>query len=93
MVQQTPQSTNGEGDEPTHTHPATVDTHERYHASYHHREGMAVGEWESRTSWHTHEHNHSTVTHSHDFSREDEERDHDHEAPVHDHAAPADSPN
>ena len=70
-------------------------THSRdhYHISHRHRSvtGGVAGEWEHRTSWHTHEHNHNTLTHSHDYSQSDEEQDHAKESHIHDHAAPTGS--
>ena len=84
------QTTHGEGAQQAHTHPATVHTHDDYHVSHHHKDGM-LGEWEHRTFWHTHEHNHASLTHSHDYSLEDEQGEHAKEAHVHDHEAPAQS--
>lgn len=81
----------GHGKEPEHMHPATTHMHDHYHVSHHHKGGM-LGEWDHRTSWHTHEHNHSQLTHSHDYSKDDEEDNHAKEAHIHDHAAPAESP-
>jgi len=84
------QRTEGEGRENTHHHPARVHSHDHYHISHHHRDGL-LGEWEHRTYWHTHDHNHAELTHSHDYSQQDEERDHGKEAHIHDHAAPIES--
>ena len=67
-----PQRVQGEGKEPTHAHPAVTHTHDHWHITHHHRDGMLVGEWEHKSSWHTHEHNHGPMTHSHDYSREEE---------------------
>jgi hypothetical protein len=80
-------------DRTTHAHRELVHGHDHYHVSHHHRDGMLLGEWEHRTSWHAHEHNHSALLHAHEYSVDDEEREHDHEAHLHDHAAPAESPN
>ena len=79
-------------DHPMHEHPEALHTHDHYHVTHHHRDGMLLGEWDHRTSWHSHPHNHSATTHSHEYSVEDEERDHDKDAHIHDHAAPAVSP-
>src|SRR5438874_6875275 len=85
------QRTEGEGTEGTHVHPARVHTHDHYHVSHHHKDGV-LGEWEHRTYWHTHEHNHTELTHSHDYSQQDEEANHAKEAHIHDHTAPTTSP-
>ncbi|HUZ00624.1 MAG TPA: hypothetical protein VMU89_09745 [Thermomicrobiaceae bacterium] len=86
-----PQTTEGEGKEPTHTHPAIVHSHDHYHVTHHHTGGL-LGEFEHRTYWHTHEHDHSALTHSHDYTHEDEDEHHAKEAHVHDHAHPSQSP-
>jgi hypothetical protein len=68
--------------------------HDHYHVSHHHRGGAlggALGEWEHRTSWHTHEHNHVAITHSHDYEQAEEEH-HAKEAHLHDHEHPTHSP-
>ena len=88
---QTEQRTDGQGNEPEHTHPARTHTHDHYHVSHHHKGGL-LGEWDHRTYWHTHDHNHNALTHSHDYNQADEEMQHGKEAHVHDHAAPAESP-
>ena len=85
------QRTEGEGNEPEHTHPATEHGHDHWHVSHHHT-GRLGDDFEHRASWHTHVHNHAPLTHSHDYSREDEERDHAKEAHIHDHTAPTESP-
>src|SRR5262245_19215697 len=73
------QRTEGQCNEPEHMHPARVHTHDHYHVSHHHKGGM-LGEWDHRTSWHTHEHNHKPLTHSHDYNQADEEMEHPKEA-------------
>ena len=90
MTQQ--QWVSGQGDEPEHVHPSQVHSHDHYHITHHHKGGV-MGEWDHRTSWHSHEHNHASLKHSHDRSFEDEVADHDKEAHVHDHNTPAQSPN
>ena len=87
----TTQRTEGQGDQPEHTHPARMHGHDHYHVSHHHVGGLMT-EWEHRTYWHTHDHNHNALTHSHDYGQADEEREHGKEAHVHDHAAPTQSP-
>jgi hypothetical protein len=88
------QRTEGQGNEPAHTHPATMHAHDHYHVTHHHRSGLAgaVGEWEHQTYWHTHDHNHSELTHSHDYRATDEEKEHAKEGHIHDHASPNRSP-
>lgn len=92
MVERVPSESGHDEEYELHIHPAVVHSHDHYHVTHHHREGMLLGEWDHRTSWHTHEHNHSPLNHSHEYGREDEERDHEHEAHIHDHESPADSP-
>ena len=87
----TAQRTEGEGREPTHTHPAVTHSHDQYHVTHHHT-GGAGDSLEHRVYWHTHPHNHNELTHSHDYDRDDEEQHHGREAHVHDHAAPTQSP-
>ena len=77
----------GEGDQASHLHAATVHSHDHYHVSHHHK-GSFLGEWDHRTSWHTHEHNHAPLQHSHDYSLDDEAAEHAKEAHVHDHDSP-----
>ncbi|MBI3968069.1 MAG: PQQ-dependent sugar dehydrogenase, partial [Chloroflexi bacterium] len=45
------QRTEGQGAEPEHTHLARVHSHDHYHVSHHHRDGLLT-EWEHRTYWH-----------------------------------------
>jgi hypothetical protein len=85
------QQTEGEGKEPTHTHPAVTHSHDHYPVT-HHRRGTPIGEWEHRTYWHTHEHNHNELTHTHDYSREEEDQHHAKRGHVHDHHTPTQSP-
>src|SRR4051794_16026709 len=84
------QYTEGEGKQAEHTHSAVSHTHDHYHVSHHHKDGM-LNEWDHRTSWHTHEHNHAALTHSHDYDQAEEEERHGKEAHVHDHEAPSHS--
>lgn len=86
-----PQSVQGQGKTPAHTHPAVTHTHDHWHITHHHRDNVPIGEWEHQASWHTHEHNHGPLTHSHDYSREEEEQHHASEAHIHDHDHPAQS--
>jgi hypothetical protein len=89
----TPQRTEGEGKQPTHTHPASEHTHDHYHVTHHHVSGVAgaLAEFEHRAYWHTHAHNHAELTHSHDYDQVAEGTEHAKEAHVHDHAAPTHS--
>jgi hypothetical protein len=84
------QTTEREGREPEHTHPATTHCHDRYHVTHEHS-GSITGEWHHKTYWHTHPHNHNELTHSHDYSREEEGQQHGKRAHVHDHARPTES--
>ncbi|HEY1387118.1 MAG TPA: hypothetical protein VGF38_01130 [Ktedonobacterales bacterium] len=80
------QQVEGEGKQPTHTHPPLTHTHDHYHVTHHHSGGvLGVGGWEHRTFWHTHEHSHNELTHSHDYSQEDEGQHHAKEAHNHRH--------
>jgi hypothetical protein len=83
----TEQRTADQGKAPEHIHLRTTHSHDHYHVSHHHKDGV-LGEWEHRTSWHTHEHNHTTLTHGHTYSQVREEAGHRKEAHLHDHAAP-----
>ncbi len=81
------QFTQGEGNQPEHTHPTQVHSHDHYHVSHRHKDGM-LGEWDHRSFWHSHEHNHNELTHSHDYGQDEETNQHGKEAHVHDHSAP-----
>jgi len=93
-TQQVEQRVEGVGNEPAHSHPAVVHSHDHYHVSHHHRGTVsgAFAEWEHRTFWHTHEHNHALLIHGHDYEHGDEDAHHAREAHVHDHTDPSHSP-
>lgn len=90
-TEQVPQTVEGEH---AHTHDAVVHSHDHYHVTHHHRSGIggALGDFEHRTSWHTHGHDHGPLTHSHDYDHDDETAHHGKEAHVHDHSHPTVSP-
>jgi hypothetical protein len=89
-TQEVEQKVEGTGHEPAHSHPKVVHSHDHYHISHHHRSGVesALGEWEHRSSWHTHEHNHSVLIHGHDYKHGDEDAHHGSEAHIHSHDSP-----
>ena len=47
--------------EQEHVHPAQVHTHDHYHVTHHHSDGVLGGEFEHRSHYHSHEHNHAPL--------------------------------